>query len=274
MALLIWGVFKRLIIKLLVFETVAIALASISIIYRNPSPLHFVLVTVKCIIFNPAGALWYVNALIVAILLLIPIIRRGKEVATFVVSIALYGFFLLFNRYYFLVEGTEFGVFVERTIYYISTLRNGLFVGLLFVGAGLLIAKYQHKVNGHLTLFTTVTVVAYAALIVESWLLFDLPGIDDNAFCVSYIVFIPALFATTILLPSPSIKCAATLRHLSTSVYFMHPSILRIVTLSSLALTGNRPNGIVAFSIALCVIAVICWLVYRKEKEPFYRWIV
>lgn len=268
------GVLKRLFTKLLVFESIAIVLASMSILYRNPSPVHFILVTIRGIIFNPAGALWYVNALIVAILLLIPAIKRGKEATAMLVSIPLYGFMLLFNRYYFLVAGTAFGSVVDTTLYYVSTLRNGLFVGLLFVSVGLLFAKHLSRLQGRLPLFATITVVAYIALIVESWLVFDLPGADDNAFCISYIVFIPALFATTLLLPSPNIAYAKTLRNLSTSIYFMHPSILRMITLTSLALVGDRPHGVVSFVVGLCVVLAICWFVYRRKLQPFYRWII
>lgn len=267
------GVFKRLIIKLLVFEPIALTLAAISILKHDSSITDLAIQLLKSIIFIPYGALWYVNALIVAILFLIPIIKRGKEEIAIMASLVLYLAFLLFNRYYFLVEGTKLGTIVDQTLDAIGSMRNGLFVGLLFVTAGLLLAKYQRKLQFYCRYFVIATVVSLLLLVLEVWLIFDCKGIDDSAFFISYVIFIPSLFATTILLPNPGIKCATTLRNLSTSIYFMHHSLLKIVSLISVNVIGCHLTPFYAYLITLALIFTVCWIVYRGKYQPFYDWI-
>lgn len=259
------GVIKRLINKLLVFEPIAIVVAMTPLI-GNCSIGTYLNKMVRHIIFYPYGSLWYVNALIVAMTLLIPAIKYNKDKFALTLGVILYLFFLLFNRYNFLLDGTCYNIYVHRILSVVISLRNGLFVGMLFVGFGVTIAKYKNKIVSKTNYAIIAMIVSFALLAIEATLIKGYNGIDDNSFYISYIILLPSLFIATIIPPYSLKSNTIILRNLSTSTYF-----LQKITLSILALIGVAGLSRLFFTFA--IIAIICLMIYPTKKEPFFSWL-
>lgn len=259
------AVIKRLIDKLLVFEPIAIVVASIPLI-GVCSMGTYLDKMIRHIVFYPYGSLWYVNALIIAMILLIPAIKNNKEKIALAAGVILYLIFLLFNRYNFLLEGTCFNIYVHRILSVVISLRNGVFVGLLFVGFGVIIAKYKNDIVSKRNYAVIALIVSFALLAMESTLIKGYKGIDDSSFYISYIILLPSLFIATITFPYSLKNKTLILRHLSTSTYF-----LQKITLGILALIGVA--GLTRLFMTFAVIAIICLMIYPNKKEPVYSWL-
>lgn len=266
--------FIRLLTKLFVFEPINTA-ANIIIMYTiyglTAAPI-FVQV-IQHIIFAPWGALWYIQALIVAVIILIPVIKYRKEKLCLVMATALYLISLLGNRYYFLIEDTALQPIIDKYMFLCVSPRNGLFVGLLYVLLGLLLAKHrQHTVCMTATL--TATAILYALVVIESILLIDIPYIDDGSLLISYPMFTTALFYLTTRINIKRIKDTTVVRNLSTSIYLLHYPVIYAITLSAPSIFGSIPaNSYCLFSLTITLTAIICYPIYRYRKQPFYNWI-
>ena len=104
---------SRLAVKLLIFETVAILTKIVcSIVLDHVSVMKTILKTIQHILFYPLGALWYIQAVIVAIFLLVPLLKKNREQVALYLGLILYLFALSCNRYFFLWEGTEMEIAV------------------------------------------------------------------------------------------------------------------------------------------------------------------
>ena len=85
-----WNYLKRLFQKLIVFEPISIILRFCIFLAAGLSLIEIGEKVIKSIIFYPWGALWYIQALIVAVFISIPFIKKGKEVPLLLISIFLY----------------------------------------------------------------------------------------------------------------------------------------------------------------------------------------
>ena len=71
---------SRLAMKLLIFEPISILLnIAQSLFSTNQSVLVILLKAVQDILFYPRGALWYIQSIIVALIILLPFIKKGRE---------------------------------------------------------------------------------------------------------------------------------------------------------------------------------------------------
>lgn len=237
------------------------------------------------IIFYPYGALWYVQASIIGALLLYPFIKKNKILLALFVGGFLYVFALLANNYYFVVRDGFFGDCVEKYLSLCISGRNGLFVGFFFLALGIMseqiYSKFKDKSNKFLICLSVFTVL-YIAEVYLIWK-FALPFVkDDGALYISHLLFIPALFLTTVAYSKNIvIKKSVTYRNLSTGMYFLHRPILWFVNMfyallnrifnigfmQSLVMFLNR--GFVIFIITFGVSLGICLIVYKSKKEPF-----
>ena len=133
----------RLMLMLLVFEPINIILRSIN--YYHIDNLSIINITTKVIqslIFYPWGALWYIQALVVAILILWLFVKKKLEIFIIPTGVLLYSFALLCNNYYSFTPYVLKGI-VDDYMSVCLSARNGIFVGFIYVGIGLLMAKYK-----------------------------------------------------------------------------------------------------------------------------------
>lgn len=267
---------KRLGEKLLVFEPISIIiLVAGRIVVEHMKPYSIISITIKEILFYPRGALWYIQAMIVAAIILFPFIDSRKEKVAIIPAMFLYIIALLGNRYYFLIENTCFSSLITSYESIFISVRNGVFVGFPFMLCGCLIAKYQDKLKA-LKAKTHVILFLFGAIMVclESLLLRSYTGHDDSSLYLSYLFAVPALFsAAAFQYDERSLGCKTiVLRHLSTSIYLLHSPIGRIVKYAmSFTMYENLwANGVISAG----VISIICIAVYKYKIKPLYRWLV
>lgn len=179
---------------------------------------------VKHILFSPYNALWYIWASIVASLILIPFVKKGKINHAFVISILLYGFALLSNSYYFVIADTPFSTIVETYIHYFITARNGLFLGLFYITLGIKLFDIIPKIN--LSFLYQALVIMIPIYIFEIYFVKSFNhSLDDSSIYLSHMLLIPIILALSVKIDC-QIKSALFLRKLSTAIYFLHRPII------------------------------------------------
>lgn len=263
---------KRLGTKLLVFELINLPLVMITT-RRNLSLINNALYTVRSILFYPVGALWYIQAVLVAILLIYPLVKRGKEAWAIPVGIFLYGFALICNRYYFLVENTVLGNAMILYRRYFVSARNGFFLGVLYISIGMFFAKKKMLVSSSKKVTSVAAVLTFAGLVcllLEVALLEGKPGIDDCALFISHLILIPALFVFSGRLQTRRLPNTRIIRNLSTSFYLLHGPINRIIECLEIYVFQHAfflPEKYLALMLGM---VITCCLVYKTKKEPIY----
>lgn len=268
---------SRLAVKLLVFEPVSILIYVVldAVVY-HVSAFEILLTAVQEILFYPSGALWYIQAVIVAIIILVPFIKRGRENTALVLGLLLYLFALLCNRYYFLCEGTLMGNIVTTYMRYFISARNGVFVGLLYASMGVLMAKKWDDLKQKETLFSVLLLVSGLFLLLEVSLTNNKTGMDDNALFLAHLLLIPALFICAGCKRAPWVEThinTPVLRNLSTSIYLLHCPVLDMIYYGSIFVFNVDLQPWQMTVMTGILVALICTVVYRKKWKPFYNWI-
>lgn len=268
---------SRLAVKLLVFEPISVLLHIVQNLFStNQSVLVILLKAIQSILFYPQGALWYIQAVIVAILILVPFIKKGREDLALLTGLLLYPFALLCNRYYFLCEGTAVGYVVTIYMRLFISARNGVFIGLLYVSMGVFMAKKWDFLKQIETWFSMLMPAASLCYILEVVFTNRQAGLDDNALYITHLVLIPTLFLLAGSQKWSGLNNhinAPVLRNLSTSIYLLHRPILQIVRISSELLLHVALQPWQVTGIAGIVVACICFAVYQKKWKLLYNWI-
>lgn len=220
------------------------------------------------------GALWYIQALIIAFVLLIPFIRYGKEILALAIGAILYLFALLSNNYFFLADNLNLQDIIEGYNHIFISARNGLFVGLIFVTLGILCAKYQNSVQAIDTgTIFIVTVIMYGLTAIEVWATSGKAFIDERSLFILYLPLIPVLFLSSLRLSLKNLSCALTLRHLSTSIYLLHAIIIRGLLLLITQTTQWHPSPYEIFLMTGVILTMIIIPIYRSHRQPFMSWL-
>lgn len=270
-----WGTYlRRLALKLLIFEPVALAIYLAGLYLSHLSPVIIFLKGLQSILFYPMGALWYIQALIIAFILLIPFIRKGKEILALIIGICLYLFALLSNSYFFLADNLALQGIIQDYNHIFISARNGFFVGFIFVTLGLLCAKYQKRLQtvGSRTIFAF-TAILYGLTALETWATSGKAFIDERSLFIFYLPLIPAIFLSSLRLTLDKLSCSITLRHLSTSIYLLHAIIIRGLLLLIRHTTSWAPSPFEIYLITGIILAAIIIPVYRTRIRPLMSWI-
>ena len=265
---------KRLGIKLLIFEPISILILAAGRFVQGTKPAEILLTTVKEILFYPRGALWYLQAVIIGALLLLPFCISKKETRAILPAVLLYLVALFGNRYFFVVEGTAVGKLYLTYERYFLSVRNGLFVGFPFMLGGVLIARYedaiQAYIESHKAYFGGLFAFLLLAAFCEALLIESKEGHDDNSQYFSYLLLIPTLLCLLLFGFKHHFAEGRTvlLRNLSTSIYLLHSPVQRIVEFGLLYILHNQSiwmkTGISAFAII-----IICFVAYRYLPKRF-----
>ena len=186
---------------------------------------------IKWGLFYQWGALWYISALIVSIILIYILRKKLSIYKICAMSIPLYLFALISNNYYFLVENTFVGnVILKYREIFISE-RNGIFEGLLFVSLGVIVYNYFHKNKINYKKCGVMIILAYSLFVTEVFLIKDKTSLPDGSLYLIFIILIPLIVAFFTRFSTH--KKFVILRHFSTGFYFLHYSIIRIIDLLS-----------------------------------------
>jgi len=267
------NIIKRLIIKLAVFEPLSIILIVIQLKRQGLVITDIVLDVTKHIVFYPYGALWYIQALIVAILILIPFIKIGKLALLFFISFLTYLIALACNNYYFLTEKIGLHSYIDLLLNVIISPRNGLLVGLYYVTTGMLIAKYHYMFFKNKTNNWIFFCFSFIAILFEAIWLKGKSFTDDGGLYLSYVIAIPFLFIITTMYKGENLYSPKLFRNLSTSIYLIHKPIIMIFISMGVQILGFRFPPLIVWIATVGITSAICAVIYSKRKQPFFNWL-
>ena len=218
----------------------------------------------------PGGALWYVAACMVGALLLIPFLRHKKINLAIIIGIALYGFSLLCNNYYFLATNTRVEIWISFYLKYFVSARNGVFCGFVFLSIGVKCAQifYVKQIKLSRKLIYLLLAASFVVYAVEVQIIARLTeGLfrEDGGYYVTQLFLVPILLLSALLTPIKiPTKISRLFRDLSVGLYFLHSPLINLVSFFGIS------NNIAYYFTVLSIGLAICLLTYKIKKEPFY----
>ena len=114
-------------------------------LYSGKSLLSTLRILIRTILFYPYGALWFVQACIIGVLLLYPFLKKDKLKLAITIGVFLYGFALVCNNYSFLIENTPLEKIITAYLDNFISARNGLFTGFVSIALGILCSQIYEK---------------------------------------------------------------------------------------------------------------------------------
>lgn len=256
---------KRLLKILLCFEPINIVLVLIEKMRWGGVELSTFKYILQRIIAYPYGALWYIQASIIAMLLLYPFIRRHRINTAIVIGVVLYIFALLCDNYFFVAERIGIDGLINVYMRFFVSARNGIFTGFLLLALGIKCGELE----GKWTRRTISFVLALAFLVYISEILFIAhmgEPRDDGSLYIAHLLLVPALLLYLTGIKIECQKIYIQLRNYSTGIYLLH----RIMILLVSVIVGEMADIILYYFVVVGSSALICAIVYKVKKEPFY----
>ena len=248
---------RRLIPPLLLWGGVGLIFYAIELYARKVHFVGIVLRLVRMAIFYPQGAMWYVGACIIAAYL-VQIFWKSKYRDRWLwgIGISGYVFALLANTYYFLIDDTFLGKGVSLYLKVCVSARNGIFVGLIFLWIGIMLARWstngKEVGNGIKIIF----VISFILYVIEIYYAFGKNVADDSALFVSHLVLIPSGILLALKYNIKNLPFSKELRGMSTCIYFTH------------AFFNNLIGYFVSFGVMRFVMVICaCVLVYFYQMK-------
>ncbi len=215
--------------------------------------------------------LWYIPALIIAILLVHWLLKKTNYPTLFAAAILLYGFGSL-ETYYGLITNPTLLAIVNRYMALFITTRNGLFYGSIFVAIGFFLWDYQDKL--HKIPYTKGLVVSIGLLMIEAYFIFDKTRLDMN-FLLS---LVPLSFFLFIFLKETLIGFTFNsnrLREYAKYYYFTHafflvliPSLAQLIGFQQLWVS----QGLLRFGLTLLSTHLACLLLIHLKQQTTLPW--
>lgn len=252
---------KRLLIPFVFWLTINLPVVVVGYLNDGNSIIKILLKLMRDLVFYPWGAMWFVSALIVAVLLIVPFYKKHKLKKAVVIGLVLYLVGLVFNTYYFVVHGTPLQGFVDAILQFAGSMRNGVFEGMFFVSIGMYTTELQSERRINRTANMIVLFISYILLLVEVILVKDLLHADDSSLFVAFIAVIPCLFLFLSELPTLKID-TKPFRNYSTGVYFSHRFFLAIIMFLL------KPyNSVIGFALTFSIAMVVLTILYKIDNE-------
>jgi peptidoglycan/LPS O-acetylase OafA/YrhL len=256
---------KRLFVLLLVFEPISIFLNVILDIHNGNSFFKVIILQLRNIIFYPKGALWFIQACIVAVWIIYFFIKHNKKHLILPLSCILYLFAMICNSYYFLIENTVLKRIVDIYLYITSSARNGLFIGVLFLYLGIIISDINKNKKLHTSVICTSTFILYCLYLFELYMLQGNTMKDDGSLFVILPLFCASLCLLCVRFTSSSTN-TKIFRNLSTGVYLIHAP-LGFFKYVSILLFKFNPKGIIHFLFISLASVCICLISYKSKNS-------
>ena len=283
LSLAVKGYIKRLFSPYAVFSVVWIIQLLIDDAIAQTGFWEAALKLLQYLLFFPRGALWYVWASIIGVLMLYPFMKRNKLIHALPLGILLFAVGLLANNYYFIAESRAWlKPIVDGYLRIFLVSNNAPLVGFVFLLIGMLMSEYYDKLalkNNDITGFL-LCVISCALLLYENSIIASKSvSVGDGAFYLSQLVYVPAVFYLTTRIPCPHLSShiSRTAKNLSTGIYFLHVPILWIIHRSAAFVLPHIPglsriaplfdHASVCFSCCLALCLIICLLAYRHPKS-------
>lgn len=251
--------------KLIFFETISIIVNIVLMRHGGVTILDSAIQTIQAILFYPWGSLWYLQAVIIGIILLLPFIKRNQVIYALPIGVILYNFALLCNRYYFVIVDKPIHTVVDQYLKFFVSARNGVFVGYIYIAIGILLAEFFEKIYRHKKIVYVILGISMICLTAEVSILAQYKGTDDNSLFISHIIAIPTLFLTTAVCDF-KLYGTVLLRNLSTSIYLLQKTVIQIIPPLFSLLCGIKIDRYMLTILTLICVVLICTVVYKGNK--------
>lgn len=186
---------------------------------------------VQTAIFYPRGAMWFVGACIIAAFIIKCLWKnKYREFIIWGIGITGYAFALCCNTYYFLIEGTIFQKIVDKYLEICISARNGIFVGILFLWIGIVMARWiknkEEMIDYKLVI---ICIICFLFYLIEVSYTYGKHVADDSALFIMHVFLLPILIALMLKYDINYTSFIRELRGLSMCIYFTHRCFINIV---------------------------------------------
>lgn len=226
--------------------------------------LEIILKTIQSIIFYPKASLWYIQATIIACIIIYILSKYITIIQLILLSTFLYFILLLCNNYYFLIENTIIQKIVDRYLNIAISARNGIFMGIPFLTIGILVEK---KWKNYIKICKYFLIISLLFYIFEIYLLKAKIYVDDGGVYLMQIFCAPILLINILKIEKNqkivlSEEKSILFRNLSSGMYFLHRIILYIIE-CIIAIFNLKVNNMIIFLLVLFISYLICKIAYK-----------
>jgi len=212
-----------------------------------------------------SGSYWYFTSLIVSLLILSPIFRKGHAKICIPIGLVLYVVAMAHDSYSFLFESTAMQ---NALIYKLSDLHTkiffmpqaGLAESVLFLSLGAVIyenrAQIVEKARKHKNALTLTLVALTLILCLEAYHCMSQKAYDGN--CYLTLLFLPAALFVWALACDPIQADTTRIGKMSLYIYLVHPILKSLIYLT--------PAGSVVRTVFALGISLVISLFLTREK--------
>lgn len=223
----------------------------------------------KELLFYPWSSMWFLHASIIAILFLSVFIKHNKIKLLLFINIFLYIICLLPDSYAFVLPDCLKNIFDIYLSIFITT-RNGIFAGLPFITAGYYISLKEQKIqNTNIFKYVMLFLVFSLMIIIETTVIKKI-DINHSLHYTFFIFSIPVVVSMLLIsIKLKNIKMpfnTTILRNISTSIYFMHSTIISYILLVKPTLSTYK-LFILVFLIIFIIIIPLYLIDNKKINE-------
>lgn len=233
----------RLLWPLIFWDVVNVAIELINAHRHGTGPGDKAGEIIKELLFHPPGAMWYVQALILSVIIWY-ILRKKIDIKSGIaIGVVMYVIGSFANSSYYMVEGTFIGEAVLKYMEIFDTSRNGLFYGCVFLGLGMYIAKMQFRNNNTLEedcrrikkvlIISIITALAAViGLVIEVVIAAGRNVLDNHTMYYSILILAPSIYIIALCMNKSDNVIYEIVRKYSTGIYYIHvPMIVVVITL-------------------------------------------
>lgn len=267
-----WSVIKKYCVRLLwplIFWDIVNVSIEIINIYRNHMNLwQEIRKIIGELLFHPRGAMWYIQALIIGVLLWGWFIEHKKVGTGIVIGIILYGIGSFANSYNYIIKETTFENLVNGYINIFNTSRNGVFMGFALVGLGIYIAdKGFHVVKENRKKYIVLSALAFVMLTCEIIMCKYKGWIDNHSMFYSILILAPMLFLLASSVKTERKKFYMVARKLSAGIYYSHVPMIVIVMSFYRVINLNVSYGLLLWVTDLIMCITLCFGAMKVDKK-------
>lgn len=236
--------------------------------------------TWTCLLFVDATTwqLWYLGALVVAVIILSFLIKKGIPLQFILyISCGLFFIGLLGDSYYGFIEPLKtnpiFKVFIAGYETVFSTTRNGVFFGLIFVLIGVLFAHKHIVIKKAFSIVGLI--ISLMLMAFEVYLLKSFSNPKDYSMLLSLLPVSFFLFYIVTHIKLKNRPIYAKLRIIGVLVFFIHLIINYFVRLMIIFVHKNVGINLIAFqfTITMCLSLFVAIVIERLSKKARFCWL-
>lgn len=253
---------KKLLPTLIFFESFNIVLNVITMIQNGNSLMKISALVIRSILFYPYGSMWYIQALMIDILIISFLYKKKRLKLGLIISFLLFMVSLIDTSYHWIIDGT----ILDTVDYYYRlcfvTTRNGIFYGFVFVMLGFVLRLKGNVITEWLENHIWILGFVLIIYIAEAYLIFC--NSSELKTCMITQVFMTPtvvwLCAKICAKKNPfSVFCST----ISGGVYFVHRAVLGTLVLFGFV----SGTGWLSFGILLVLCCLLCWMAHKTNNR-------